>query len=130
MFHLRRSGISTKTEILDGDEKPTCENCKERRKCKKWYSVERWPTILVIHLKRFAPAGGYRPKICCVIDVSLKNLNFRYKNKRFICLKAFTILHSTKCIANNRQEKKDIWRKSFILFLKSNLIRAYIEIAI
>ena len=69
----------TKTELLDGDEKPTCENCKERRKCKKWYSVERWPTILVIHLKRFAPAGGYRPKIGCIIDVTLKNLNFRYK---------------------------------------------------
>ena len=67
----------TKTEVLDGDEKPTCERCKERRKCKKWYSVERWPKILVIHLKRFAPGGSYRPKISCIVDVPLKNLNFR-----------------------------------------------------
>merc|ERR1712226_218495 len=66
----------TKTEVLDGDEKPTCERCKERRKCKKWYSVERWPKILVIHLKRFAPGGSYRPKISCIVDVPLKNLNF------------------------------------------------------
>ena len=68
----------TKIEVLDGDEKPTCEKCKERRKCKKWYSVEKWPKILVIHLKRFAPGGSYRPKICCVVDVPLRNLNFRY----------------------------------------------------
>ena len=67
----------TKTEVLDGDEKPTCEKCKERRKCKKWYSVEKWPKILVIHLKRFAPGGSYRPKICCVVDVQLQKLNFR-----------------------------------------------------
>ena len=73
----------TKTEILDGDEKPTCENCKERRKCKKWYSVERWPRILVVHLKRFAPSGSYRPKISCVVDVTLKNLDFRYEIEFF-----------------------------------------------
>ena len=69
-----------KVEVLDDDEKPTCEKCKERRKCKKWYSVERWPKILVIHFKRFAPAGSYRAKINCIVEVPLSNLNFRYEH--------------------------------------------------
>ena len=67
-----------KVEALDDDEKPTCENCKEKQKCKKWYSIEKWPNILVIHLKRFAPAGSYRAaKINCIVEVPLKNLDFR-----------------------------------------------------
>ena len=66
-----------KVETLDGDERPTCERCKERRKCQKWYSVERWPQVLVIHLKRFAPVGSYRSKLTGIVDTPLKGLDLR-----------------------------------------------------
>ena len=29
--------LFVKAETLGGDEMPTCEECKERRKCVKWY---------------------------------------------------------------------------------------------
>lgn len=69
--------LFVRDEMLDGEERPTCEKCKERRKCQKWYSVERWPEILVIHLKRFAPMGSYRAKISDVVQVPLKRLDVR-----------------------------------------------------
>jgi ubiquitin carboxyl-terminal hydrolase 2/21 len=65
-------------ETLDGEEKPTCESCKSKQKCTKWYSFERWPKILVVHLKRFAPAGSYRAKLSMQIDTPLRNLDLRF----------------------------------------------------
>ncbi|XP_068160008.1 ubiquitin carboxyl-terminal hydrolase Usp2 isoform X1 [Drosophila tropicalis] len=41
-------------EVLDGDEMPTCSKCKTRRKCKKSFTIQRFPKYLVIHLKRFS----------------------------------------------------------------------------
>ena len=67
-----------KVETLDGDEKPTCDRCKDRRKCLKWYSIEKWPSILVVHLKRFAPVGSYRAKLSGVVDTPVKNFDVRY----------------------------------------------------
>jgi ubiquitin carboxyl-terminal hydrolase 2/21 len=52
----------TQEEILDGDEKPTCEKCKKRRKCTKRFQIEIFPKILVIHLKRFS-GTRYRTKL-------------------------------------------------------------------
>lgn len=69
-----------KVETLDEDERPTCEKCKDRRKSWKWYSVERWPDILVIHLKRFAPSGSYRSKLTGKIGVPLRNMDLRYNS--------------------------------------------------
>jgi len=43
-----------KEEVLDGDEMPTCSKCKTRRKCTKSFTIQRFPKILVIHLKRFS----------------------------------------------------------------------------
>ncbi|XP_063703398.1 ubiquitin carboxyl-terminal hydrolase Usp2 isoform X2 [Culicoides brevitarsis] len=43
-----------KEEILDGDEMPTCSKCKTRRKSTKSFTIQRFPKILVIHLKRFS----------------------------------------------------------------------------
>lgn len=69
--------LFVKAETLDGDEMPTCEACKERRKCIKWYSFERWPAILVVHLKRFAPSGSYRAKLTSHIQTPLRALDLR-----------------------------------------------------
>jgi ubiquitin carboxyl-terminal hydrolase 2/21 len=70
--------LFVKAETLDGDEMPTCEKCKERRTCIKWYAFERWPEILVVHLKRFAPSGSYRGKLSSVIEVPLRHLDLGY----------------------------------------------------
>jgi ubiquitin carboxyl-terminal hydrolase 2/21 len=53
----------TKKEVMDGDEMPTCEKCKCRRKCNKWLTVQRFPNILVIHIKRFSYERRGRAKI-------------------------------------------------------------------
>ncbi|XP_067639376.1 ubiquitin carboxyl-terminal hydrolase Usp2 isoform X4 [Eurosta solidaginis] len=41
-------------EVLDGDEMPTCSKCRQRRRCTKSFSIQRFPKYLVIHLKRFS----------------------------------------------------------------------------
>ena len=52
----------TKSETLDGDERPSCDNCKTRRKMTKQYRLWRLPQILIIHLKRFKGGGRIRSK--------------------------------------------------------------------
>ncbi|XP_063688900.1 ubiquitin carboxyl-terminal hydrolase 2-like isoform X3 [Bolinopsis microptera] len=64
----------TQEEILDGDEKPTCENCKKRQKCTKQFSIERFPPILVLHLKRFSEVR-YRTKLSTKVDFPIENLD-------------------------------------------------------
>ena len=70
--------LFVREETLDGDEMPSCDDCKDRRKSTKWYSFERWPEILVVHLKRFAPSGSYRAKLTSNIQVPLSQLDLRY----------------------------------------------------
>ncbi|KAF5291739.1 hypothetical protein FQA39_LY14227 [Lamprigera yunnana] len=67
----------TREETLDGDEKPTCSKCKERRKCTKSFAIQKFPKILVIHLKRFSPTERFRGKLSVVIDFPLENLDMR-----------------------------------------------------
>ena len=42
-----------KTEIMDGDNKINCEDCKTKRTCHKHLILKTLPNILVISLKRF-----------------------------------------------------------------------------
>ncbi|XP_017777416.1 PREDICTED: ubiquitin carboxyl-terminal hydrolase 2-like isoform X2 [Nicrophorus vespilloides] len=65
----------TREETLDGDEKPTCAKCKERRKCTKSLSIHKFPKILVIHLKRFSPTERFRGKLSVVVDFPLEGLD-------------------------------------------------------
>lgn len=46
-------------EIMDGSEMPKCEKCKKRRKMSKKFSIEKYPQLLVIHLKRFGDSTGF-----------------------------------------------------------------------
>lgn len=64
----------TKEEVLDGDEMPTCSRCKTRRKCTKRFSIQRFPKILVLHLKRFSPSERYR-KLSATVEFPLTNLD-------------------------------------------------------
>jgi len=65
----------TKEETLDGDEMPTCEQCKTRRKSTKRYSLYRLPKILVVHLKRFSPSDRCRQKLSSTVTFPLTGLN-------------------------------------------------------
>ncbi|EEB19889.1 ubiquitin carboxyl-terminal hydrolase, putative [Pediculus humanus corporis] len=65
----------TKEEVLDGEEKPTCSKCETRRKCTKSFSIQKFPKILVLHLKRFSPTERYRGKLSITVDFPLTNLD-------------------------------------------------------
>jgi len=65
----------TKEETLDGDEMPTCEQCKTRRKSTKRYTLYRLPKILVVHLKRFSPSERSRNKLSTTVTFPLTGFN-------------------------------------------------------
>lgn len=70
-----------KEETLDGSEKPKCERCKERRRMKKKFDVEKAPRVLAIHLKRFGDSLGYsRSKI--TRNISFEQ-NFHLENRSY-----------------------------------------------
>ncbi|VDK39516.1 unnamed protein product [Taenia asiatica] len=68
-FHL-----FTSSEILDGAEQPTCSGCKRRQPCRKSFSIQRFPTILVIHFKRFSGERS-RSKLTTFIDYPIEHLD-------------------------------------------------------
>lgn len=59
--------LFTAEERLDGDNKPICANCKSLQLCTKQLSIERYPEILVLHLKRFSGVR-YRTKLNTNVD--------------------------------------------------------------
>jgi len=46
-----------KNELLKGENKYMCSNCKKKCEAKKRFSIEQSPRILIIHLKRFTALG-------------------------------------------------------------------------
>ncbi|XP_028838073.1 ubiquitin carboxyl-terminal hydrolase 2-like isoform X2 [Denticeps clupeoides] len=70
--------LFTKEDVLDGDEKPTCQKCKSRRKCTKKFTIQKFPKILVLHLKRFSDAARVRTtKLSTFVNFPLKELDLR-----------------------------------------------------
>ncbi|XP_071541979.1 uncharacterized protein [Panulirus ornatus] len=67
--------LFTKEEVLDGDERPTCSKCKERRRMTKSFSIQKFPKVLVLHLKRFSPLERWRGKLSCTVEFPLEGLN-------------------------------------------------------
>ncbi|XP_045210437.2 ubiquitin carboxyl-terminal hydrolase 2-like [Mercenaria mercenaria] len=63
-----------KVESLDGDESPTCAKCKKRRSCTKRFSIQKFPPILVLHLKRFSQER-YSRKITTLVNFPIKHLD-------------------------------------------------------
>eukprot|EP01135_Chromosphaera_perkinsii_P012431 Nk52_evm42s2657 gene=Nk52_evmTU42s2657 len=64
----------TEEEILDGNERPRCYKCKVPRKSSKRLSVQIFPDILVLHIKRFSFSRFSREKLTTKINFPLKNL--------------------------------------------------------
>ncbi|KAF0302742.1 Ubiquitin carboxyl-terminal hydrolase 2 [Amphibalanus amphitrite] len=67
--------LFTKEEVLDGDEKPTCSKCQKRQKCTRSLSIQKFPRILVVHLKRFSPQERFRGKLNTTVDFSVNGLD-------------------------------------------------------
>lgn len=64
----------TKEELLDEQEQPTCAKCKVKRICTKRIMIQKFPQILVIHLKRFSNSRLFE-KVDCYIDFPVVDLN-------------------------------------------------------
>ncbi|XP_028323210.1 ubiquitin carboxyl-terminal hydrolase 2-like isoform X2 [Gouania willdenowi] len=69
--------LFTKEDVLDGEEQPTCNNCKARRKCTKRLSIQKFPQILVLHLKRFSDSNVRASKLSTYVNFPLKELDLR-----------------------------------------------------
>ncbi|KAJ8266269.1 hypothetical protein GJAV_G00128500 [Gymnothorax javanicus] len=69
--------LFTKEDVLDGDEKPTCYRCKSRRKCMKKFTIQKFPKILVLHLKRFSEARVRTSKLTTFVNFPLRDLDLR-----------------------------------------------------
>uniref|UniRef100_A0A8C2F1M7 Ubiquitin carboxyl-terminal hydrolase 2 n=1 Tax=Cyprinus carpio TaxID=7962 RepID=A0A8C2F1M7_CYPCA len=69
--------LFTKEDVLDGDEKPTCYRCKARRRCMKKFTVQKFPKILVLHLKRFSEARVRTSKLSTFVNFPMKDLDLR-----------------------------------------------------
>ena len=41
------------------------------------YTIERWPKLLVVHLKRFAPGERFRSKLSSLVSCPATGLNLR-----------------------------------------------------
>ncbi|KAF3840635.1 hypothetical protein F7725_006497 [Dissostichus mawsoni] len=80
--------LFTKEDVLDGEERPTCNRCKTRRKCTKRFSIQKFPQILVLrilsshltacrHLKRFSDSNLRTSKLSTYVNFPLKELDLR-----------------------------------------------------
>ncbi|XP_051966111.1 ubiquitin carboxyl-terminal hydrolase 2-like isoform X2 [Xyrauchen texanus] len=69
--------LFTKEDVLDGDEKPTCYRCKARRRCIKKFTVQKFPKILVLHLKRFSESRIRTNKLSTFVNFPMKDLDLR-----------------------------------------------------
>ncbi|XP_012944435.1 ubiquitin carboxyl-terminal hydrolase 2 isoform X2 [Aplysia californica] len=63
-----------KEEELAAEERPMCAKCKIRRSCTKSFSIQRFPKILVLHLKRFSQER-YGRKLTSVVDFPVTQLD-------------------------------------------------------
>lgn len=61
-------------ETLDGDEKPVCSGCRKRTVCTKGFTIQRFPKVLILHLKRFS-GERYRSKLTTLVDFPLDGLD-------------------------------------------------------
>ncbi|CAG5871128.1 ubiquitin carboxyl-terminal hydrolase 2-like isoform 1-T2 [Menidia menidia] len=69
--------LFTKEDVLDGEERPKCDRCKVRRKFTKRFTIQKFPQILVLHLKRFTDSNIRSSKLSTFVNFPLKDLDLR-----------------------------------------------------
>ncbi|CAL8268141.1 unnamed protein product [Merluccius merluccius] len=67
--------LLTREDVLDGEERPTCQRCKVRRKCSKKFAIQKFPQVLVLHLKRFSEPPALSSKLTTFVDFPLAELD-------------------------------------------------------
>ncbi|KAM4650999.1 ubiquitin carboxyl-terminal hydrolase 2 isoform 2-T2 [Discoglossus pictus] len=83
--------LFTKEDVLDGDEKPTCCRCKARRRCTKKFTIQKFPKILVLHLKRFSEARIRSSKLSTFVNFPLKDLDLREFSAESSCHSTYNL---------------------------------------
>ncbi|XP_055330860.1 ubiquitin carboxyl-terminal hydrolase 2-like isoform X2 [Paramacrobiotus metropolitanus] len=66
--------LFVREETLDGDESPTCCHCKTKQRCRKFFTIQRFPKYLVIHLKRFSQER-FRAKLSTMVEYPVDGLD-------------------------------------------------------
>lgn len=72
-------------EELDYDEKPICEKCKRPVPATKRLSVERSPSVLILHLKRFTNEGYKLSSPSLLVDPKIKTKTNTYRLYAAVC---------------------------------------------
>ncbi|XP_056141091.1 ubiquitin carboxyl-terminal hydrolase 2-like isoform X2 [Lampris incognitus] len=67
--------LFTRADVLDGEERPTCNKCSAKTKCIKRFTVQKFPQILVLHLKRFKESHVRANKVSAFVRFPLKELD-------------------------------------------------------
>lgn len=67
--------LFTQEEILDGDEMPMCSRCNNRQKFKKTLTIQKFPQILIFHLKRFRHDRQQWSKLSTFVNCPLAALD-------------------------------------------------------
>ncbi|KAJ2850944.1 ubiquitin-specific protease doa4 [Coemansia brasiliensis] len=65
------------TEILDGENKWMCPQCKAKRPATKQLMISRLPLVLIVHLKRFSTIGHFREKLSTNVLIPTVNLTLQ-----------------------------------------------------
>ncbi|KAJ2450999.1 ubiquitin-specific protease doa4 [Coemansia sp. RSA 2336] len=65
------------TEVLDGENKWMCPQCKVKRPATKKLMISRLPLVLIVHLKRFSTIGHFREKLSTNVLVPTVNLTLQ-----------------------------------------------------
>ena len=84
----------------------TCAKCKAHRKCTKTFSIQRFPKILVLHLKRFS-GERYRSKLSTKVNFDLRGLDlskFTVESEYYVskfCLEKKTVSYVYVMCANS-----------------------------
>jgi len=72
-------------EELDYDEKPICEKCKRPVPATKRLSIERSPSVLILHLKRFTNEGYKLSSPSLLVDPKIKTKTNTYRLYAAVC---------------------------------------------
>ncbi|KAI9706753.1 MAG: CSN-associated deubiquitinating enzyme Ubp12 [Bogoriella megaspora] len=70
---------TAKSEILSEENAWYCNRCKELRRASKTLEIWTAPDILVLHLKRFGQARGFRDKVEVLVDYPVEGLDLAGK---------------------------------------------------
>ncbi|KAJ1751918.1 ubiquitin-specific protease doa4 [Coemansia sp. RSA 1821] len=81
------------TEVLDGENKWMCPQCKVKRPATKKLMISRLPLVLIVHLKRFSTVGHFREKLSTNVLIPTINLTLQnYVTSTAITLQAYLMV--------------------------------------